>query len=389
MRRREFLRIGGCWVAATVEAGLLNALACARPDRSYPPAQALLSTGPIHRPDSYGDIGYDAAPAINEAIDECSRVGGRVLLSPGVTYPYRTRIHLRRRGPHRVQLEGEGTTRDGGPAAILQKAVSLAEATLNVESDAVISNLHIRGPFVGRRPEAGNGVNGGERDGWGIYDCLIEGFEYNGVNSGDDCGGVAIVRTTLRRNGGGGIQIGWRCERFLVQANEVYENQSNGIDCNGSWNRIYSNDCYANGRLGRGTDRQGIHLFAAPGTSVSGNEVFDNDCYDNPRHGIVLTSPEGTMRGNVIAGNRCRDQISGIWIEGGARHTGNLVQGNILESNRGYGLGWGTGPSFGEFEDIEVRENVFNRNGEGATWCHPGASFLGNTRNGRPYHPCG
>ncbi len=167
--------------------------------------------------------------------------------------------------------------------------------------------------------------------GWGLYAQGLEGGEVTG-NRVRQFGGT--------QPGAAGIWLDGQ-SAFFVGGNKIAENKIS---------------------FGGGDD-DGLVV----GDASRNNLIQDNTIYENGRYGLWLPSSDGnTVENNVIG----RNGSDGIRVQAsfGLR---NLLEGNNIESNGGFGINFGFGTA-----DNKCRNNVVHNNSAGP-WTGPAQVDLG------------
>lgn len=247
---------------------------------------------------------------------------------------------------------------------------------LLVLSHTCISNIHIRGLYGNVTPTIG--INSGSAEDVTIENNIIEYF-FHGLNTGGYSHHWKISGNIVRYNKWDGIFIAAQSNYMHVTNNKIYANGSNGIDVNGSFNKIEFNTVDSNGygfaRVGY--DGWGILVSAIaaglPG-DANNNIVRNNWIRKSCMQNIIIRADAGrTANYNVISNNTCIGSImgtdlnsDGICIDGSVKGelTGNKITGNTVIGQRRHGIAissWKAIPK----QTVVSGNKIYNNNGYG------------------------
>jgi len=140
----------------------------------------------------------------------------------------------------------------------------------------------------------------------------------HGIILAEDCVDSVIRDNIVYRNAHHGIVLYLRSDRNLVEGNETFDNQSQGININESGsNTLRDNTVYDNGETGVGVTQ------LAQGNVVEGNQLRGNQ-QDGLR--VVSESTATTVQNNIIAENA----RYGVYVDtsGAVDLTGNTITDN-------------------------------------------------------------
>ncbi|MGA2000614.1 MAG: right-handed parallel beta-helix repeat-containing protein [Terriglobales bacterium] len=255
---------------------------------------------------------------------------------------------------------GRGKTILAGPPK-LQAAVSFT----GTSTGSSISHLTLQGPGDG----SGIGINAGSAVNIQVEDVEITGWSI-GINTGGNSSRWTIANNSIHGNSGDGIFLAPGTNDCEVRANQVYDNGSNGIDINGSRNRIADNQVLRNGQSAAfgEWDRSGIFVEAI-GANADNNTVSGNTVEKNFGRGITVRSGAAGLstRANSVINNKVRNNGIGIYLDtAGIRGSvidGTQVTGNEVTGNRTDGI-WLYDSGGATVSNTVVRGNTVTQSGK-------------------------
>lgn len=251
-----------------------------------------------------------------------------------------------------------GVTFDAGGAKFVQTAPAKNAFEMNNSDDAALINADIEGYGIDTTPNFlfANGVFANASDRIKIENCVIHGFEYNGIYE-QNCNDFVISNNMFYLNryvnntSADIILYSTNPSRGgIITNNQCYSNNSQGIfvgvvgfdaDCIISQNRCITLDASFNYEVSPNIKRRhGIQMgYGGPATR-RGHICVDNILQNTTSTGIYYQGPNDTSIGSVIIGyNYIKDTgidsiqtslSSGITIT--CQGEGDIVIGNIIEN---------------------------------------------------------
>jgi hypothetical protein len=296
-----------------------------------------------------GDGATDDTGAFNAALTQAALTSGSVFVPRG-TYRITALISV----PAGCLLYGTGR------GSKLQSAIAegVSELVRLTGDYAAIDSLWLCGSGQGAIGASVNGSRGvwiglannssTRSDHCRVENCVIDQFPGNGISG--EYQYAKIVNNFIHTNRDTNIFIPPACKFNLVQGNTLNASRYNGIDVNGSSNRIVGNHIEGNGggtMVGGTSDWNGIVLVTVDNTNrCTLNIVEGNYLKDNMMAGVAVYEPApvgvlGPGFGNIIKGNistghtntagTATNLPAGFWIVGSCD---TIVEGNLAYANR-------------------------------------------------------
>lgn len=195
-----------------------------------------------------------------------------------------------------------------------------------------------------------------------------------------------ILNNQVEDNQGEGILAFVLSNSNTIEGNQVNDNGSNGIDVNGTNNRILRNTVMNNGHYCHTGDKSGIMLTPFADNDISGTVMSQNWVEGNVEFGLALGgSSSAGLTDNIFEDNDLlRNGLDGILLGNNvttASYARNLIKNNRISFNKRHGVILTSGQS-PDFSDNKITENSITNNAKQGVLI----STPPNTLNGRsPY----
>ena len=271
-----------------------------------------------------GDGKTDNTAAIQRAIDAGK---GTVVYFPAGTYLFSESL-----------MNTEGVTLQGADreATVLQMTDPDAYG-ISMASGLRVRSLTLRGS--GTPSPRAHGFNGGNTVGAVSEDCIIEEWGAVAILGADNSHRNVVRNNEIRNNAHEGVYFGTGSDDNVIEGNHIHHCLKNGIDINGSRNRVLFNRVHDIGAAGDTVDTVGIMAGNPPPDIATDNLIHGNTVSNCATHGIILWA---VSKYTVITDNIVFDNAGyGIFLEklgaeGMCAH--HIVGQNVARDNAGYGI---------------------------------------------------
>lgn len=208
---------------------------------------------------------------------------------------------------------------------------------INLASGLHVRALTLRG--YGTSSPRAHGFNGGNTEGSVIEDCTIENWGAVAVLGADNSHGNSVRNNTIRNNVHEGVYFGTNSDENTIEGNLIHHCGKNGIDVNGSRNRILNNIVHDIGLSGDPVDTVGIMAGNPMPYPATDNRIQGNVVYRCATHGILLWA---VSESTIITENICFENDGyGIFLEKlgeEGRCVNHVVANNVARNNGAYGI---------------------------------------------------
>lgn len=275
--------------------------------------------------DAKGDGITDNTEALQRAIQAASP-GKTVFLPPG---EYRFSQSL---------VNTENVTLLGAGREVTVLRITNDDAYgINLASGLHVRGLTLRGNNT-PSPRA-HAFNGGNTVGAVIEDCLIENWGAVAILGADHSCGNVVRNNIIRNNAHEGVYFGTNSDGNTILRNHIYNCAKNGIDVNGSHNRILYNVVHDIGKPGDSVDTVGIMAGNPAPNAATNNLIHGNTVYRCATHGIILWA---VSKSHVVTENTCYENAAyGIFLEklgADGQCIDHIVARNVARGNGDYGI---------------------------------------------------